>query len=168
GVYSGNDRYAQDYTEVGALKELVDDHPGSSLILVHHTRKAAEGDFLDSVSGTQGIAGALDAILAIKRPRGSEDGNLFLTARDAAEGEESVRMRDGVWAVIGGSLESDGAAAKEGAEKGARYDPQQRILAAVNDAPASISTQGIAKFVAGDDSAKAATYLAHFVDSGKI
>lgn len=168
GVYSGNDRYAQDYTEVGALKELVDDHPGSSLILVHHTRKAAEGDFLDSVSGTQGIAGALDAILAIKRPRGSEDGTLFVTARDAAEGEYAMHMRDGVWTLIGGSLESARAAAKEGTEKGALGDPQQRILAAVNDAPGGISPQGIAKAVAGVDSAKAATYLARLVDSGKI
>ena len=168
GVYGGNDRYAQDYTEVGALKELVDDHPGSSLVLVHHTRKAAEGDFLDSVSGTQGIAGALDAILAIKRPRGSEDGTLFVTARDAAEGEYAMHMRDGVWTLHGGSLESAAAAAKDGVEKGGLGDRQQRVLAAVKDAPNGIAPAGIAKVVKDVDADQAATYLTRLVNAGKI
>src|SRR5690606_2076491 len=49
-------QYGHDYKMLSALKATADAVPGSSLVIVHHTRKADGGDFLDAVSGTQGIA----------------------------------------------------------------------------------------------------------------
>jgi adenine/guanine phosphoribosyltransferase-like PRPP-binding protein len=43
-------------------------------IIVHHTRKLAATDFLDEVSGSQGLAGSADAVLVLKRLRGNADG----------------------------------------------------------------------------------------------
>lgn len=168
GVYSGSDKYAKDYEDVGSLKDLADARPGSSLIIVHHTRKAGDGDFLDSVSGTQGIAGALDAILAIRRARGSGDATLYVTARDAAEGEYAMRMSDGTWTLAGGSLEAAAQAAQQGEVSKGLGDLQQQILAAVADAPTGITPSAVASVVPDCDGKKAGTYLARLADRGRI
>lgn len=60
GRDGGNDQYGRDYSQMSALKALVDAVPGSSLIVVHHTNKGGREDFLEAVSGTQGLAGAAD------------------------------------------------------------------------------------------------------------
>ena len=41
------------------LKEIADEY-GVAVLLLHHTRKATADDFLDSVSGTHGLAGAAE------------------------------------------------------------------------------------------------------------
>lgn len=69
---AGETTYERDYRIVGGLKMLADAHPGSSIIVVHHTRKASGSDFVDAVSGTQGIAGAADTILLLQRDREKE------------------------------------------------------------------------------------------------
>ncbi len=54
----GESAYGRDYRVGGALKRLVDSFPGAALMALHHDRKAASEDFVDSVSGTHGLAGA--------------------------------------------------------------------------------------------------------------
>lgn len=112
GVYNGNDAYQKDYGQMSMLKDAVDDHPGSSLIVVHHTRKAETADFLDSISGTQGLAGAADSVLVIRRERQTGEAALHVTSRDAAEGEYAMTFTDGVWSLDGHSL-ADAAEAVE-------------------------------------------------------
>lgn len=168
GVSNGADKYAQDYKAIGDLKDLVDAHPGSSLILVHHTRKSEGGDFLDSVSGTQGIAGALDAILALRRVRGSNEGTLFVTARDAAEGEYAMHWDDGTWTLDGGSLEAAAERAQMTERTGGLGDLSQQVLQAVLDSPAGISPATIVKVVNGLDAKTASQYLGRLVKSQKI
>lgn len=98
--------YAHDYAVLSALKATCDAVPGSSLVVVHHTRKSDAGDFLDAVSGTQGIAGAADSVLVLRRERHEKRATLQVTARDAAEGEYSLTMSEnGVWTLDGDSLE---------------------------------------------------------------
>lgn len=170
GVYSGNDKYSKDYADIGSLKDRVDAHPGSSLVIVHHTNKGGREDFLDSVSGTQGIAGALDSILAIKRARGSEDGILSVTARDATEGEYSMRMVDGTWTLTGGSLEAAAAAAEMTRTTSGLGDVSERIVQAVMDAPDGITPKTVATVVEelkGDNDA-ASTYLSRLEKAGRI
>ncbi|WP_199732541.1 AAA family ATPase [Kocuria soli] len=101
GVYTGNDAYQKDYGQMSALKDLVDAWPGTSLIVVHHTKKAGTADFLDSVSGTQGLAGAADSILVLRRDRHTQSAILNVTSRDAVEGEYAVTLTDGSWTLDG-------------------------------------------------------------------
>jgi RecA-family ATPase len=59
--------YDADYAAIGHAKKLADDY-GVAVVLVHHVRKAGAEDFLEAVSGTNGLAGAADATLVLRRP----------------------------------------------------------------------------------------------------
>jgi RecA-family ATPase len=76
----GSNAYDADYAAIGAIKRLADKHAVAFLV-VHHVRKAGSDDFLTEVSGTNGIAGAADATLVLKRGRGKADGLLHITGR---------------------------------------------------------------------------------------
>jgi hypothetical protein len=103
----GEDRYQRDYRVGSALKRIVDDHPGSSLLINHHDRKANAEDFVDAVSGTHGLAGAADTIVVLARDRQETLGKIKVTGRDVAEGEYAVYFQDGaVWELHGGDLEA--------------------------------------------------------------
>src|SRR5699024_5671371 len=103
-IYNGNDAYQKDYAEIGFYKAITDEHPGSSLIMVHHTNKGAHGDFVSSVSGTQGLTGAADSILTIERGRTEDEATLNVTSRDAAEGSYAISLNNGVWTLEGTGL----------------------------------------------------------------
>jgi len=85
-----------------ALKELhqLANEKGIAIVVVHHTRKAAADDWLDSVSGTTGLTGVADSTIVLKRERGQADAFLFGTGRDLPDyelplkfDEESCRWR---------------------------------------------------------------------------
>ena len=56
--HAGDDPYIADYQLGSRIKATVDALPGAALVAVHHTRKVAAEDWLDTISGTQGIAGS--------------------------------------------------------------------------------------------------------------
>jgi hypothetical protein len=170
GTYAGNDRYGHDYSQMSALKDLVDAVPGSSLLVVHHTRKSQSEDFLDSVSGTQGIAGAADSVLAIKRPRGTDEGTLFVTSRDAAEGEYAITLSEGMWSLDGADLREASAAVQQRQENRELGDLSQQVLAAIRDAPTPVTPKTIAAVVSGlnGDNDSASTYLTRLAGQGRI
>jgi hypothetical protein len=102
----GEDRYQRDYRVGSALKRIVDEVPGMTLLTNHHDRKASTEDFVDAVSGTHGLAGAADTIIVLARDRQEAAGLIKVTGRDVAEGEYAVRFSDGaVWELQGGDLE---------------------------------------------------------------
>lgn len=78
--------YEADYNAVGQLKHIADRY-GVPFLVVHHTRKAGAEDFLEELSGTNGLAGAADAIVVLRRMRGRADGVLQVTGRDVDETE---------------------------------------------------------------------------------
>lgn len=102
----GASAYDADYAAVGHAKRIAD-HYGIALVLVHHVRKAGADDFLSEVSGTNGIAGAADATLVLKRARGQADGVLHITGRDVDETEYALRFRAaaGAWQMLDGPAE---------------------------------------------------------------
>lgn len=102
----GADPYIADYRFGTALKEVVDASPGSALVCVHHTRKMAADDFLDTLSGTQGIAGAADCIIVLKRKRTSTDASLHVTGRDVEENELALTVENGRWRLDGDSVQA--------------------------------------------------------------
>jgi AAA domain len=110
----GEDRYQRDYRVGSALKRIVDEHPGTTLLVNHHDRKAIADDFVDSVSGTHGLAGAADTIIVLARDRNEAAGLVKVTGRDVAEGEYAVTFKDGaVWELDGRDLEVARAKAQQ-------------------------------------------------------
>ena len=95
--------YDADYAAIGHAKKLADDY-GVAVVLVHHVRKAGAEDFLEAVSGTNGLAGAADATLVLRRPRGEADGMLSVTGRDVDESEYALRFTadNGSWTLLDG------------------------------------------------------------------
>ncbi|MGV0695598.1 AAA family ATPase, partial [Mycobacterium paraintracellulare] len=101
---SWEDSYQADYRIGGALKTRIDAVPGGCLLLVHHTRKAESSDFIETVSGTQGIAGSADFVLVLSRKRHSDEAVLSVTGRDVNENEYALTTSNGRWALAGSSL----------------------------------------------------------------
>ncbi|MFE3561827.1 AAA family ATPase [Streptomyces microflavus] len=101
----GASAYDADYAAVGHVKRIAD-HYGIAVVLVHHVRKAASDDFLAEVSGTNGLAGAADATLVLKRARGKADGVLHVTGRDVDESEYALRFfpEVGAWHLLEGPV----------------------------------------------------------------
>ncbi|MEZ5740679.1 MAG: AAA family ATPase [Burkholderiaceae bacterium] len=82
--------YTKDYDDLALLKPQA---PGLTVLAVHHTRKMASDDPLDTISGTLGIAGAVDAAWILQRGRGEDEAALHLVGRDLEdEGEFAVRF----------------------------------------------------------------------------
>jgi RecA-family ATPase len=112
--------YQFDYRVGGVLKSIADDYPGSAVVAVHHDRKAEAVDFVDSVSGTNGLAGSADTILVIRRDRHSTNAVIHLTGRDVMEAEYAATFDDGLWTLAGASfVEARTNAAKLRAQIGA-------------------------------------------------
>lgn len=106
GKAGSDSAYEADYTPMAALKAIADQFQ-VAIIVVHHTRKAGSEDFLDTVSGTQGLAGAADAILVLSRTRGQADGMLSVTGRDIDEAQYALSFSSelGAWQMLDGPAE---------------------------------------------------------------
>lgn len=136
--------YTHDYKIMGNLQQQVLKREGS-LIVVHHTNKGRAGDFVDSLNGTQGLAGSADTILKINRTRGSDSGTLNVTSREAMEGEYSITFEEGRWTLDGDTLQEAAEAAqdREGTERMGKQ--QQEVLRLVRDHPHGIRPFQIAE-----------------------
>jgi hypothetical protein len=88
--------YEVDVQDLAALQDLFRDRP-VALVIVHHARKEASDDFLATVSGTYGITGSADTILALRRKRLERFGTVYTTGRDIADAEVPVQFVDGRW-----------------------------------------------------------------------
>ena len=101
----GETEYRRDYRVGSRLKALADAHRGTTVLVVHHTRKLSADDFVDSVSGTNGLAGAADFICVLSRARTESSGVLSVTGRDVPEAEYALTLTDvGRWKIDGDDL----------------------------------------------------------------
>lgn len=66
--------------------------------------KADAEDFLETVSGSHGLAGAADAVSVLKRSRGSADAVLNITGRDVEEAQYALKFSPeaGTWTLLDG------------------------------------------------------------------
>jgi hypothetical protein len=164
---NGN-QYGHDYSVLSALKATSDAVPGSSLVIVHHTRKAEGGDFLDAVSGTQGIAGAADTILVLKRDRHDKRATLQVTSRDAAEGEYSLTQTEtGAWELDGHSLDEASRAAQSAKASNGVGDRMAEVIAKVSEHPEGLKPHALATLLGMDDKS-AQVYLSRAYESGRL
>jgi DNA-binding transcriptional ArsR family regulator len=73
--------YEQDYQAMSGFGKLAAEHH-CAIVAVHHDRKQEADDILQTVSGSQGLTGAVDTILLMRRQRMTGDAVLAVTGRD--------------------------------------------------------------------------------------
>lgn len=162
-------QYARDYRVIGSLKALADGNPGSSVVIVHHTFNKDGADFLDAVSGTQGIAGAADTILLLKRSRHETQAQLQVTSRDAAEGEYILEQAGtGNWVLAGGSRAEAAKAAAQTRNTEGVDDRMAEVIGSVNRAGKEVTPTQVSADLGNIDGKTASVYLARAADAGRI
>jgi hypothetical protein len=162
--FQGETTYQRDYRVAVALKRIADQRPGLTVIVIHHTRKAGSDDFVDSISGTHGLAGAADTIITLTRGRGKGVGVLRVTGRDVIEADYAVTFRDGAWALDGDTLAEARANVARRAEAGQLGERSAEIIEYIRQRPAGAKAGDITAKFGGD----AAQYLKRLADSGRL
>jgi hypothetical protein len=122
---TGASLYEADYGAVAQMKAVADAYR-VAIVLVVHVRKAEAEDFLETISGTNGLAAAADAVAVLRRARGKADGLLQITGRDVEEATHALKFAPdlGAWQLL------EGPAAEH-----ILADTRAAILAAVRQSP---------------------------------
>ncbi len=164
---NGETPYSRDYRIMSELHAVAASWPGCSLLMSHHDRKAVTADFVEAVSGTNGIAGGADTVLVLTRDRNQPAGLLQVTGRDVHEGAYALTFDGGIWSLDGGSL----AAASESAEKRRAEigvgDRSRDIIDAVCAHPDGVTAPDIAAKL-GIDVKTAGAYLGRLAAAGRL
>jgi hypothetical protein len=94
--------YQEDSDFIGGLNKAAQDN-GTTILILHHTRKAKSDDVFDEISGTGGLRGATSGNMVLEETKGEADAMLHVEAKDA-EGRLHValkRKEDGSWTYVG-------------------------------------------------------------------
>lgn len=161
----GEQPYDHDYRTMGGFHTLAKRHPGSAVLVVHHTKKEQTSHFLDSTSGTYGISGAVDTVLVLKRQRSEASGVLHVTGRDVDEDEYRLSGFP-FWKLDGGSPQAAALAARQDADREHLGDRSRELLDQINTR-GQITTAEAAQIL-GVTSAAASAYLGRMAQAGKI
>jgi AAA domain len=117
----GQTDYAADYEACEGLIKLAHEFPGLGIIVSSHDRKLDADDVFDTVSGTLGLTGGVDAIAILKR--NAQGVTLHVQGRDLLDTvEKAVRFDRETcrWTILGEAAEVT------------RSETRQAILAAVS------------------------------------
>jgi hypothetical protein len=164
----GESAYQRDYRVGSTLKQLVDERAGMTLLTNHHDRKASSEDFIDSVSGTHGLAGAADTVIVLARARNEEAGSLKVTGRDVAEGEYAVCFDDGhYWRLDGDDLDEAARRARDARATAGLGDRSAEVVGYVLKHPDGVTPTQVAAAL-GMDQAAARVYLGRAVEAGRL
>ena len=158
--------YLDEYQQVSQLMELSRIAPGSTLGIVHHTRKSDAVDFVDKISGTTGIVGAADFAIIVSRQRSAKEGRLQVTGRDVEEAEYALSFDNGIWTID----DSGHRRAFESAEESRLGERSQAVLALVREREnAGLTTRPADVSKKLDlDGRRASEMLTRLVDGGFI
>jgi hypothetical protein len=94
--------YGIDYEASEQLIALCHEFPGLAIVVAHHDRKMDADDPFDTVSGTLGLTGGVDAIAILKRHR--QGVTLHIQGRDLLDSVEKAVNFDretGRWMILG-------------------------------------------------------------------
>jgi hypothetical protein len=161
----GESAYQRDYRIGAALKAIADDHPGLAITVLHHDRKAGAEDFVDSVSGTHGLAGAADTVIVLCRKRHSREGLLKVTGRDVPEAEYALKaVGDMAWQLDGADLPAAAATARKREAERALGETSAQILAVIREHPEGIRASDLKLRFGGD----VYQYLKRLTEGGRI
>jgi len=81
--------YQEDYEAINRLTALTrEKYPQVAILLVYHMRKDGAGNWLDTVMGTTGLAGAVDNLMFMRRENAQCDAVFYLTGKDIEDERE--------------------------------------------------------------------------------
>lgn len=88
----GDRKYQDDYAAIAGLAHLAGLHQVCILLITHFRKAISEdGDWVDNITGTLGIAGAADTLLGLTRSRNGHDAILHVTGRDVEPQDLALR-----------------------------------------------------------------------------
>ena len=103
--------YANDYQDVGLLKQLADKHH-IAILLIHHLRKLHDDDPMNMISGSTGLSGAADSTFVLQKSlRLANIASLHCTGRDIPDRTLKLEFgeEDHVWKLLKDSKTCSGA-----------------------------------------------------------
>jgi hypothetical protein len=152
----GRNAYEEDYGVASAIKQVADEF-GIAILVVHHLRKMTSDDIYERVSGSNGLTGAADGVMIIKRERGKADAVLFASGRDVEETELAIKFdpANATWSLIG-----DAAVFRQSTER-------QAIARILKETQRAMDPTEVSQLIPGSKPAnvKRLLYLMH--DEGK-
>ncbi|MCE5291420.1 MAG: helicase RepA family protein, partial [Nocardiaceae bacterium] len=157
---SGATQYEDDYDYMRELKKLASSSPGSTILGVHHTRKMEAKDFMDAVSGTQGMNGGVDFSVVLKRERKKKEGVLSVTGRDVADENEFALLCEDMRWVLDGLTLSEAADVQE--------QRQEELLEAKKASHLGDKTRQALEFVLGREQTTPKELAEHLAVDGKL
>ena len=94
--------YANDYQDIGLLKQLADKRH-IAILLIHHLRKLHDDDPMNMISGSTGLSGAADSAFVLqKNARNANAASLHCTGRDIPDRTLKLEfgVEDHVWKLL--------------------------------------------------------------------
>lgn len=163
----GESSYQRDYRVMSEIKNISDSNPGLAIIVTHHDRKATSEDFVDSVSGTNGLAGAVDTVSVLCRRRQSREAIFKVTGKDVPENEYALTLDSSQsWQLDGADLDAAAEAAGSRQERDSLGDVANQILKIIRERPEGIRPAGIAELL--PDDVQVNVYLGRLLKQGRI
>lgn len=159
----GETAYAADYRAGGYLKYLAAQDPGATILVNHHVRKESAADWIDSLSGTFGIAGSADTLILLTRD--GHGGRLRGKGRDVEDYDLALAGFPD-WELDGGSLEEAASRAQAASDREHLGDRSTKVLNMI-ETRGSVLTAEVA-LALGITADQASTYLGRLAKSGKI
>ena len=111
GTGSDSNLYANDYHDIGILKQLADKRH-IAILLIHHLRKLRDDDPMNMISGSTGLSGAADSTFVLqKSSRLANIASLHCTGRDIPDRTLKLEFgeEDHVWKLLEDSKTCSGA-----------------------------------------------------------
>ena len=111
GTGSDSNLYANDYQDIGILKQLADKRH-IAILLIHHLRKLHDDDPMNMISGSTGLSGAADSTFVLqKSSRLANIASLHCTGRDIPDRTLKLELgeEDHVWKLLSDSKTCTGA-----------------------------------------------------------
>jgi hypothetical protein len=98
--------YDTDYEHISRIKSLADKY-SVSILLIHHLRKSDSEDIMDTFSGTFGLTGSADGLIALVRKTSQADAVLHITGRDVESADYAIKFDPNFlkWNLIGDAQE---------------------------------------------------------------
>jgi hypothetical protein len=92
-----NNSYSETTRKVRELKRIADTMD-VAIVIVHHKRKDSNNkDWMEEAIGSQGLVGAADCVISLRRERGKEEAVLLISGRDISDKHIDIRWDDCVW-----------------------------------------------------------------------